>query len=266
MSGTSIHPDAPNEGDPHDHDHHLRPAARHGRADGVRRPLRRRPRRHHRRRQRARRRAARPLPGARRDPVRRPHAGPLDRHRPALRRRVAARPGRRRLRRVRRRHRHLLDDAGAGLRADRPDRTGVPARRLRARARRAQGRAAGGAGVPHRRRHRLARAGPRGLHRLRAVLPARLPDAPARRVDPGARRGAGQARGGRDRRRPGLWPRRQHPADGRGVPAQPVHGLRLPRGLHRRGPRARDRGRPRGPGRPSRCPAPSRSRRTTSTW
>ena len=51
------------------------PAARHGPADGVRRPLRRRPRRHHRRRQRARRRAARPLPGARRSS--RPTPGPL---------------------------------------------------------------------------------------------------------------------------------------------------------------------------------------------
>ena len=38
---------------------------------------------------------------------------------------------------------------------------------------------------------RLARARRRRLHRLRAVLPPRLPDAPARRVDPGAGRRAG---------------------------------------------------------------------------
>ncbi len=38
---------------------------------------------------------------------------------------------------------------------------------------------------------RLARARPGRVHRLRAVLPPRLPDAPARRVDPGAGRRGG---------------------------------------------------------------------------
>ena len=80
------------------------------------------------------------------------------RHRPAVRRRVAARPGRGRLHPVRRRERDVLDDARAGVRADRPDRPGVPARRLRARPRRPQGAAPHRGVVPHRRRLRLGRS------------------------------------------------------------------------------------------------------------
>ncbi len=57
-------------------------------------------------------------------------------HRRPLRRGMAARPGRRRLRRLRRRLRHLPPDRRAGLRADRPRRPGLPAGRVPARARR----------------------------------------------------------------------------------------------------------------------------------
>ncbi len=185
-------------------------ADRHGRADGVRRPGRRRHRRHHLRRQRARRRAARSLPRTRPGPVRRPGAGGRHRHRRALRRGVAARPGGRRLRGVRRSIGDVLDDAGEGVRADRPRRAGVPAGRLRAGHRLAQGRAAHRGGLPHRDRLRLARARLRGVHRVRAVLPSRLPDVPAARVDPGARGRAGEARARRDGRRPRLRARSLH--------------------------------------------------------
>ena len=107
----------------------------------------------------------------------------------------------------------------------------------------------------------------RGLHRLRAVLPARLPDAPAARVDPGARRRAGASSSeGATVADLGCGHGASHAADGRGVPEQPVHRLRLPRGLDRGGPRARGRGRRRGPGRVRGRPAPRRSRRTASTW
>ena len=58
---------------------------------------------------------------------------------PALRRGVAARPGGRRLRPVRRRQRHLLDDRGAGVRARQSGWRGLRAGRVRAGARRAEG-------------------------------------------------------------------------------------------------------------------------------
>ena len=159
-------------------------------ADGVRRPVRRRPRRDDRGRQRRPRRPARPLPGARRrEPA---TAGELAQRTGTDARYVdgvAARPGGRRLRRVRRgdRDRYSMT-AGEGVRPHRPGRPAVPARRLRARPGCARGGAADGGGVPHRRRHRLARARRAGVPRLRAVLPPGLPRAPGGRVDPGARR------------------------------------------------------------------------------
>src|SRR6185437_1252835 len=110
---------------------------------------------------------------------------------------MAARPGRGRLRPVRPGRRHLLDDRGAGLRADQPGRRGLRARRVRAGPGRAEGRAANHGGLPVRRRDGLARAGRGRLHRLRAVLPARLHRQPGPVLDPGARRGGGQAAGGR---------------------------------------------------------------------
>ena len=61
--------------------------------------------------------------------------GPAYPVRPAVRRRVAARPGRRRLRHLRRPGRHLLAHRGAGLRARQPGRRGLRPRCLRAGAR-----------------------------------------------------------------------------------------------------------------------------------
>ena len=151
MSTDQVNQQIPTQATSRDRRRRRGAADRHGRADGVRRPGRRRPRRHHLRRQRARRRAARSLPRARPGSVRRPGAGGCHRHRRALRRGVAARPGGRRLRGVRRSVRDVLDDAGEGVRADRPRRAGVPAGRLRAGHRLAQGRVAHRGGVPHRR-------------------------------------------------------------------------------------------------------------------
>ena len=133
-SAHSIHPDVPREGDPDDH-HRTghrpdrrpdrrragRARDRHGRADGVRRQLRRRPRRHHGRGQRAPRRAARALP-RRWPPVRptpassRTATGTDPRYVDEWLRGQAAGgyveydAG----------QRDVLDDARAGLRADRP--------------------------------------------------------------------------------------------------------------------------------------------------
>ena len=100
--------------------------------------------------------------------VRRAH-----RLRRALPHRVAAQPGRRRLRQLRPGDRGVLPDRGAGVLPGRPGRAeplggvpdlaGLPA-----------GRAADHRGVPHRRGPRLARA-PRGrARRLRRLLPPRL--------------------------------------------------------------------------------------------
>ena len=82
-------------------------------------PVRRRPRRDDHRWWRRHRAPARAVPRAGGRAGHRRRAGPAYRLRPAVRRRVAARPGRRRLRHLRRRGRHLLADRGAGLRAGR---------------------------------------------------------------------------------------------------------------------------------------------------
>ena len=70
-------------------------------------------------------RPARALQGAGRRAVAARRAGRAHRHRAALRRGVAARPGRRRLRRVRPGDRPVLAHRGAGVRADRPGRAGL---------------------------------------------------------------------------------------------------------------------------------------------
>ena len=89
------------------------------------------------------------------------------------------RPGRRRLRHLRAGDRPVLADRGAGAGLRRPGRAGA-ARRVPARVG-LSGRSPGHRGVvPHRPGRRLGRAPPRRLHRLRAVLPARL------RREPGA--------------------------------------------------------------------------------
>ena len=66
---------------------------------------------------------------------------------------------------------------------------------------------------------RLARARPRRLRRLRAVLPPRLQRQPRLRLAAGARRRGRQARARRDGRRRRLRPRRLDDPDGAGVPA-----------------------------------------------
>ena len=189
-----------------------------------------------------------------------------DRHRPPLRRRVAAGPGRRRLRRARRRHRDVLDDPREGVRAHRPRRSGLPPGCVRARPRGAQGAARDRARLPHGGRLRLARARPGRLHRLRAVLPPGLPDAPAPRVDPRPRRGGRPARAGRPGRGPRVRSRRLDHPDGAGLPGQLVRRLRLPPRVDRGGARARGRRRGVGAGCASTSPAPSRSTSATSTW
>ncbi len=109
------------------------------------------------------------------------------------------------------RGRHLVADRGAGLRAGEPGRRGLRPRRLRAGARLAAGDRPDRGGVPDRRRRRLARARRRGLRRLRAVLPARLPRQPGAELDPGARR----------RRRPSSRPAPRSPTSAAGSARRP---------------------------------------------
>ena len=186
------------------------PADRHGRADGVRRRVRRRPRRHHRRRQRAAGRPARPLPRPRRrarptparSPPRRAPTRATSRSGCAGRRPAATSST------TPATATYSMTPEQAFALTD-PDGPGLPARRLRAGARARSRplpeiehafRTGGGYGWHEHDERRL--------HRLRAVLPARLPDAPAARVDPGPRRASARARAGRPGRRPRLRPRR----------------------------------------------------------
>ena len=79
-------------------------------------------------------------------------------------------------------------------------------------------------------------AGHGRLHRLRAVLPARVHRQPHPGLDPGARRRGGQAAGGSQRGRRRLRARRVHHPARPGVPELPVHRLGLPRPVDRAGP------------------------------
>jgi hypothetical protein len=99
-----------------------------------------------------------------------------------------------------------------------PDGGRLRARCVRAGARDPEGRAADDRGVQDRRRDGLARAGRGRLHRLRAVLPARLHRQPHPVLDPRARRGRGQAAGRRDGGRHRLRARRVHHPARPGVP------------------------------------------------
>ena len=174
------------------------------------------------------------------------HAGPLTARRGgrtlgrrrALRARVAGKPGGRRLRHLRPRHRPLhaarRASAGAGRRRQpvlparrvRPDRVPVRGRSRscsrRSRAARAWAGTSTTTGL-FRGTERFFRPGYRGPSRGR--------------VDPGARRRPGEAREGRQGGRRRLRPRRLDDHHGRGVPELRVLRLRLPRAVDRAGPR-----------------------------
>ena len=119
----------------------------------------------------------------------------------------------------------------------------VPAGLLPDRRRRGARLAADHRGGAERRRRRLARAQPRRVRGLRAVLPPGLQREPDRGVAAGARRRRREARARREGRRHRLRPRLVDDPDGAGVPELDVRRLRLPRGLDRHGARAGGRGR-----------------------
>ena len=187
---------------------------------------------------------------------------------PAVRHRVAARSGGRRLRR------RTSPAARRPTRSPRsrplPDRPGQ--RRLRsgrvpARARRAAGRAADHRGLPHRRRHRLARARRRRARRLRAVLPPRLPRQPRRPAGSPRSTAWRPSSGRRPRRRHRLRARRLERAHGAGLPGVHDHRLGLPRRRRSSWPAsAAGRGRRLRPGRVRGGRAPRRSAAPATTW
>ena len=154
-----------------------------------------------------------------------------NRHRRALRARVAQRAGRRRLRRRTTPHERQfsLTDEQAFALADETARRSCPAR-FSSRSRRAQGEPKITRSVQDRRGHRLARARPRPVRRHRAVLPSGL------RRQPGRARGfprwtasrPSSKRGAQGRRRR-LRSRRVDDPDGAGVSELEVRRLRLPR-------------------------------------
>ena len=186
------------------------------------------------------RRPARPLPGdGRRPPAHAGRARRAHRHARALRARVAQRPGRRRLRRLRPGERTLHAAARARARPRRRGQPGLHDRALPGRVAAVAARERLAERVPHRRRRRLARAPPRPLRRHRAGLRARATARPGRRVAARARRRRRQARGRRARRRRRLRPRRLDDPDGAGVPSVALRRLRLPRGVDRDRARAR---------------------------
>ena len=199
------------------------------------------------------------------EPVTTEELADAHRHLGDLPRAVAGQPGRRRLRAVRRRNRHLVDDAGTGGRPRRPGEPGLLHRQHAAGTRRAARRTRDRAALPDRPRLRLARARRQPVQRHRAVLPSRLRRQPRPGVAAGARRRGAPSRGGcrGDRRR--VRPRRLDHPDGPGLRELPVRRPGLPRGFHRGRPstgrggaglrpgpvRGRRRGRPaRGPGVP----------------
>ena len=165
------------------------------------------------------------------------------RHRPAVRPRMAQRPGRGPVRRVRPGDRAVHPAARARGGADRREQPGVPARLLPDRARHGAGLPPDRRGGTDGRRARLARAQRRRARGLRAVLPAGVRREPGGCVAAGTGRGRREARGRRPRRRRRVRSRGLHGADGAGLPALDVHGLGLPRRVGGDGPRPGGRGR-----------------------
>ncbi len=175
--------------------HHRAPVDRRRQADGVRLPRRRRGRGDPQRGARRHGRQARPLPRPRRGGT--ADAGGALRalgRVGAVRARVAQRPGGRRVRRVRPRRRPLHASARARGRSHRPGEPRVPARLLPGRGGVGARFAPDHGGLAHRRRRRLARAQPRGVRRVRALLPDRLQRQPAGVLAPCPRRGGREAR------------------------------------------------------------------------
>ena len=179
----------------------------------------------------------------------------------ALRARVARRPGRRRLRRLRRRQRDATS-CRPSRRWRSPTRT---ARRSCSAAFRWPARCSPTSRssprpFTDRRGGRLARARPPALRGHRALLPPGLSRQPGRCVDPGARRGRGEARGRRQGRRRRLRPRRLDDHHGRGLSRQSTFvGFDYHDGSIEAARRSAERGRGRRTGSASRSPA----RRTT---
>ncbi len=86
----------------------------------------------------------------------------------------------------------------------------------------------------YRRRHRLARAPPRHVSRLRTVLQSGISQSPGAGVDPGARRRRSQTQGRHPRRRRGLRCGLLDADHGQGLSELALHRIRLPRRVDRR--------------------------------
>ena len=171
-----------------------------------------------------------------------------DRHRRALRARVAERAGRLGLRDLPRRIGPLLADAGAGAGVRRRGRPGVHRRRLPDRGRRRPDRRQAHRGLPHRRGRRLARARSRRLPRRRALLPlvvSRQPD--RRRWIPALDGMEAKLRAGARVADIGCGHGASTIIMAQAYPAVALRRLRLARGVDRRRQRPRPQGRHRRP-------------------
>ena len=266
-SGPGARPGPPGPRSPHDHPDHCTRRARRGQAHGVRLPSRRRGRRLPQLRPGRDGGPARLLPGAgRARPADRSRARAGDRHRRAVRHRVAQRPGGRRLRDVRRDVGPLHAARGARRRPDRRVQPGVPARLLPDRLRHHHRCPPDLRPGPRRGRPRVGRPQPRRPRGVRALLPAQLCGQPGLELAACAGRRRAQAGARRARARPRLRPRGVDHPDGGGLPGFDVRRLGRARGVDRRGPGARDRGRGRRPHRRSRPRARPRSPGRATTW
>ena len=193
--------------------------------------------------------------------VRRAHRLP-----PALPHRVAARPGRRRVRQLRPGDRRVLADRGAGVLPGR-SRTAPTCRR---RSSRCWATCVPNRGSPRRSAPAPASAGTSTTDDvfvgMRRVLPARLRRRAGTELDPGA----GRRRGEADRRGPGgrprLRPRLLVGAARRGLPAHHRRRLGLPPRVDRTGAQEGRRGRRHRPGQLRGGHRADLHRQRTTTW
>jgi hypothetical protein len=191
---------------------------------------------------------------------------PAHQYRPALCGRTAARPGRRRICRVRRVLGQLLHDRGAGVRAHRPGRRRVRARRVPAGVGQPPGRAAHRRGLPDRRRRRVARA--RRPWSSRAASASSGPATSRTSSRPGSRRWKASSRSCRRVRR---WPTSavdtapRRCCSGRPTPRRRSSARTITRAPSRAPASGRRR-----PAWPTECPSTSPRRRRsvarTTTW